>query len=83
VQAGLWMRVNPGGVLPKLLFALWAVRGDLGKGSIRLVCIYFSQKFITNGLVYPGFSFSGLHKYYHFLHLYLTLFAKWRAPAVV
>lgn len=36
--------MNPGGGLQKLLSALWAVRGDLGKGSIRPICVNFSQK---------------------------------------
>lgn len=43
VPVSLWTCVNPGG-LQKWLSALWAVRGDLGKGSIRPTCIYFSQK---------------------------------------
>lgn len=44
MPVSLWMCVNPGGGLQKLLSALWAVCGGRGKGSIRPICIYFSQR---------------------------------------
>lgn len=63
------------------LGGIWGSRE--GEHQAHLHLLFTEGYFITNGLRYPGFSFSGLHKYYQFFHLYLRLLAKQRALAVV
>lgn len=63
------------------LGSMWGSRE--GEHQAHLHLLFTEGYFITNGLRYPAFSFSGLHEYYQFFHLYLRLLAKQSALAVV